>query len=214
MPSKQVIPRVQCIAITGGIASGKSFICTKIEAAGHRIFYCDPVAKHIIRTDPEVRKQLVALIGSELYDKDGMLVKPVLARWLCRGKTYSSQVDAIVHPRVAEAFRQQVEACPLPPASVKFPPLPIPACPTPILLDNLIQLPPQSVQFMECALLFESGFDRLVDLSVNIHVSREMQLRRLIERDKISPTQAQAWLDLQLSEPERLSRCNYYLINE
>ena len=94
------------IGITGGIGSGKSYICHQLEQTGHRIFYCDDEAKRIIRTHPDVMNELRALVGPEVYDANGGLNKSVLAAYLCRGRNYSQRVDRIVHPRVAEAFRQ------------------------------------------------------------------------------------------------------------
>lgn len=92
------------IGITGGIGSGKSYICHLLEQAGHRVFYCDEVAKHIIRVHPTVRRELTALVGKELYDTEGELLKPVLRAYLCQGTEYAARVNAIVHPRVAEAY--------------------------------------------------------------------------------------------------------------
>ena len=100
---------VMLVGITGGIGSGKSYVCRQLEAAGHPVFYCDDEAKRIIRTDAAVRRELSAVVGSEVYDAGGRLVKSVLAAWLCRGRDYAARVDAIVHPRVAAAFRERAE---------------------------------------------------------------------------------------------------------
>lgn len=241
---------VWCIGITGGIGSGKSFICRQLEAAGHPVFYCDPEAKRIIRTHPQVQAELTALIGSGLYDAQRQLVKSVLASYLCRGKAYASRVDAIVHPRVAEAFSLCVAQCvrqnalstapsdchqPLhgvQSASLhKSSALPaeclsavldassqtaVPASGRPVKLtvEQLAALPVGNVVFMECALLFESGFDKLVDCSVLVHVSAATQLSRLMLRDGISREQAQAWIDLQLSETDKLQRADFVIHNE
>lgn len=205
------------IGITGGIASGKSYVCAQLEQAGHTVFYCDSEAKHIIRTDPEVRRQLSQLVGSDLYDAQGQLVKSKLAAWLCKGKAHAAQVDAIVHPRVAEAFARCVAhhwEGGLPARHKE--PLLSPPFPRKQLdsLQQLITLPPQRVLFMECALLFESGFDRLVDSSLLIHVSAQTQLQRLMARDHISESKAQEWIALQFSEQQKLELADYVLDND
>lgn len=212
------------IGITGGIASGKSYVCAQLEQAGHTVFYCDSEAKRIIRTDPEVRRQLSRLVGSDLYDAQGQLVKSKLAAWLCKGKAHAAQVDAIVHPRVAEAFARRAAALSSDwegelPARLKehglpealFPPFPHKQLDS---VQQLICLPPQRVLFMECALLFESGFDRLVDCSLLIHVSASTQLQRLMARDHISESKAHEWMALQLSEEQKLERADYVLDND
>lgn len=225
------------IGITGGIASGKSYVCAQLEQAGHTVFYCDSEAKRIIRTDPEVRRQLSQLVGSDLYDAQGQLVKSKLAAWLCKGKAHAAQVDAIVHPRVAEAFARRASelsadwesglpAChkeyglsarqhdagrkPALPEAL-FPPFPHKQLDS---VQQLICLPPQRVLFMECALLFESGFDRLVDCSLLIHVSASTQLQRLMARDHISESKAHEWMALQFSEEQKLERADYVLDND
>ena len=215
-------PPVMLVGITGGIGSGKSYVCRQLEAAGHPVFYCDDEAKHIIRTDEAVRRELCALVGPGVYDAGGRLVKSVLAAWLCKGREYAAQVDAIVHPRVAAAFRRCAEAMSGASAkgsaaaghAVSVQPNQLSADGRHTDIGRLAALPVGSVLFMECALLFESGFDRLVHSSVLVHVSASTQLRRLMERDHISREKAQEWIDLQMSEAEKLRRATYVLCNE
>ncbi len=199
------------IGITGGIASGKSYVCARLAAAGHTIFYCDDVAKHIIRTDPAVKAVLKRVVGPSVYDAEGRLVKRVLAAWLCRGKAAAAQVDAIVHPRVAAAFREEVDA-----ANRRVEEIgePLPDLPREVTIETLAALPPRRVLFMECALLFESGFDRLVDRSVLVHVSAATQEERLMARDGIDRAAAREWIALQLSEDEKLRRADALLRND
>lgn len=170
--------------ITGGIASGKSAVCRLLHAMGHPVFYCDDEAKRIIRTDPDVRRELTAVVGEGVYDDEGRLVKSVLAAYICRGRDCSERVDAIVHPRVREAYkawhaRQTAETT-----------------------------------FMECALLFESGFDRLVDRTVLVHTHDEVRLARLMQRDGISRAQARKWMALQMTEEEKLARADIVISND
>lgn len=201
------------IGITGGIASGKSYLCHRLEDLGYRVFYCDDVAKQIIRSHPKVREELTALVGDNLYDRDGRLVKQVLAAYLCQGKKYSAQVDAIVHPRVAEAFHRECQqvlsednrtnlsfecfACEIDSKELTF--------------ELLSSLPQSQTIFMECALLFESGFDKLVDTSVLVHIPSSLQMERLMERDHISREKAEKWISLQLSEEEKMKRADYFI---
>ena len=71
---------------------------------GYPVFYCDDEAKRIIRGDAEVKAALRQIVGEEVYAPDGTLAKPVLAAHLCKGREAAAQVDAVVHPRVAQAF--------------------------------------------------------------------------------------------------------------
>lgn len=177
--------RCRRYGITGGIGSGKSHVCRLLEKAGHPVFYCDDVAKHIIRTDAAVRRELTALVGTALYDEtDGHLVKPVLAAYVCRGGGHAARVDAIVWPRVAAAFEAWCEE----------------------------QASP--VVFMECALLFESGFDRLTDFSVLVTAPEEVRIARVMERDGVSRSKAKEWMALQMPEQEKMARADLVIRND
>lgn len=213
--SLKSISGLTLLAVTGGIASGKSTVCHRLEDAGLSIFYCDDEAKRIIRSHPQVREELKALVGNEVYDAEGKLVKSVLAAYLCRGKECAKRVDAIVHPRVAEAWAARVKAHaaahPTPCCSTAWSTEGLPRC---VTVEDLCALPSASTLVMECALLFESGFDTLVDQSVLIHVTTHTQLTRLMQRDNISEAKAREWIALQLPEEEKMRRATFILCND
>lgn len=206
-------PGITCVGITGGIGSGKSYVCAQLEAAGHHVFYCDDEAKRIIRTDLDVRRQLKKIVCPDVYDAEGRLVKSVLAAYLCRGRKYAAQVDAVVHPRVAQAFTARAEA--LAAACTPKPEFTLPSFPQgQTTLEFLQQMPAGQTLFMECALLFESRFNLLVHHTVLVHVSAETQISRLMARDGICRSKAMEWISLQLDENEKLSLADTYIINE
>ena len=94
------------IAITGGIGSGKSYVCKLLEQRGISIYDCDSAAKRLMRTSPALRQQLSQLIGSETYDAEGRLDKAVVARFLlqseanrsCRLPVERLSMDGVRHP--------------------------------------------------------------------------------------------------------------------
>ena len=56
------------IGIAGGIGSGKSYVCQKIEQRGFEIYDCDRAAKRLIRQSADIRQRLISLIGPEAYE--------------------------------------------------------------------------------------------------------------------------------------------------
>ncbi len=172
------------IALTGGIGSGKSYVCRQLERLGYPVFYCDEEARRIVRTDPVVHDALVQLVGSRVYTPDGELCKPVLRDYLCGGQTNASQVDAIVHPRVGEAFGQWA------------------------VRQSSARV------FMECALLFEAGFNRYVDATILVSAPLEMRIARVMSRDGISRSKVLEWMALQMPEAEKARRADYIVLND
>ena len=92
------------VAITGGIGSGKTYVCRRLEAlGGSSVYDCDAAAKRIMRTSEAVRRQLISLVGPAVYDQQ-TLQKRVLAAYILRGEREKQAVNDIVHPAVAADF--------------------------------------------------------------------------------------------------------------
>ena len=175
----------QTLGVTGGIGSGKSYVCSILAQQGAPIFYADDAAKQIMRTHSAVQEELCALLGSEIYDAEGHLVKSVVAAYLCQGEAHSQRVNAIVHPRVEEAWREFVA-----------------------------QHADAPIIYMECALLFEVGWQRLVDKSLLVTCPEEERIARIMERDHIDHTTALKWIALQMPETEKQQLADIAIVND
>jgi len=165
------------IAITGGIGSGKSYVCRLLNQRGIEIYDCDAAAKRLMRDSLSLRRQLTALIGMEAYTAEGLLNKAAVAQFLLQSDTNAKAIDSIVHPAVAADFRQS------------------------------------GMQWMECAILFESGFDRLVDRVVVVTADTDVRIRRIMQRDNISEAKARQWIARQWAQEEVVRRADYVIRN-
>lgn len=93
-------------AITGGIGSGKSYVCRMLEKQlGIKIYDCDEGAKRLMATSTELQENLCRLIGSDAF-VDGRLNKPVVAQFLLQSESNKQAINAIVHPAVIADFYQ------------------------------------------------------------------------------------------------------------
>ena len=68
--------------------------------------------------------------------------------------------------------------------------------------------------WMECAILFESGFDRLVDKKILISAPIEIRIERIMERNNISRSKALEWIQRQWTENDVRKLCDYEIIND
>ncbi len=94
------------IGITGGIGSGKSYVCRCLTAKyGIEVYDCDAAAKRLIRTSPVIQQELTVLIGEETY-VDGQLNKAAMAHFLLQSEDHAKAIDAIVHPAVFRDFEE------------------------------------------------------------------------------------------------------------
>lgn len=93
------------IAITGGIGSGKSFVCKELNRRGIEVYDCDAAAKRLMREDEVLQHSLVQLVGEEVY-VNHVLQKPILAKFLLASEAHKQAVNDIIHPAVAHDFEQ------------------------------------------------------------------------------------------------------------
>ena len=168
------------IAITGGIGSGKSYVCRILEKQGIRVYDCDAEAKRLMRTDARLQTGLKKLVGEQVYSAEGVLQKPVLAQFLLAGEVNKQAVNDVVHPAVARDFEQS------------------------------------SYEWMESAILFDSGFYRRIHLDFVVCVTAPIPVRiqRIMQRDHIPAEKAQRWIDAVMPQEELAARSDFEIVND
>ena len=165
------------IAITGGIGSGKSYVCRLLEQRGIDIYDCDAAAKRLMRESEELKQCLRALVGEAVYDGDE-LNKAVMAQFLLGSEANARAVDRVVHPAVASDF---------------------------ILSGKT---------WMECAILFESGFQLLVDKVICVVAPLEVRIQRVMARDGISREKVLEWMQRQWPQEDVLLKSDLWIVND
>ena len=97
------IDKYPVVAITGGIGSGKSYVCRLFGERGIRVYDCDSAAKRLMHNSRHLQERLTHLIGPDTYI-DGHLNKAAVASFMMQSDDNVKAVNAIVHPAVAEDF--------------------------------------------------------------------------------------------------------------
>ena len=90
-------------AITGGIGSGKSYVCRMMQNIGIEVYDCDENARRLMLDDKTVREALIRLIGEDAYSGE-QLNKPVISKFLFESEENKNAINAIVHPAVIRDF--------------------------------------------------------------------------------------------------------------
>lgn len=85
------------VGITGGIGSGKSYVCKRLAKHGIKVYDCDDAAKRLIRESPTLQQQIKDLVGS--------LDKAAISRFLLSSETHQKALNNIVHPAVFQDFK-------------------------------------------------------------------------------------------------------------
>lgn len=172
--------------ITGGIGSGKSYVCKLLAERGITVYDCDSAAKRLMRTSADLRQQLTSLIGPDAYlpvshstgQDEWQLNKAAVAQFLLASEANAHAIDAVVHPAVFRDFEES------------------------------------GLQWMESAILFESGINRLVDRVIAVTAPEEIRIQRIMLRDGISREKAKEWMGRQWPQEEVRRRADFEIIND
>ena len=91
------------IGITGGIGSGKSYICKVLKQMGIPIYDCDSRAKSLYDKDLVLKREMINLLGERIYDTPtGTIDKRYLSEIIFSDKEMLKQVNDLVHPAVQQ----------------------------------------------------------------------------------------------------------------
>lgn len=158
------------IGITGGIGSGKSYVCKRLQRYGITVYDCDAAAKRLIRTSPDLQQHIIGLVGS--------LDKAAMSRFLLASDANQQAMNAIIHPAVFRDFETS------------------------------------DMQWMESAILFESGARQLVDKAVVVTAPLEVRIQRVMQRDGITREKAMQWISCQWSQDDVKAHADYEIVND
>ena len=95
------------IGLTGGIGSGKTTVSKIFNAFGVKVFNSDNVAKMLLNTNKEVRKEVIKLFG-DVYNNDGINSKKV-ASIVFNNSESLNKLNQIIHPKVNDEFIKWVK---------------------------------------------------------------------------------------------------------
>lgn len=96
------------VGVTGGIGSGKSTVCRMWAKWGAYVINADDLAKQVMVSDPEIKKQLVDTFGETTFLDDGELNRPFLASEAFE-KGRVKELNEIVHPKLPDAAMKKMK---------------------------------------------------------------------------------------------------------
>ncbi len=95
---------MKLVGLTGGIGSGKTLVAQLFETFGIPVFYADEEAKKLYDANDRLRTQLMALLGSDIYE-GGQLQRKVMAVRIFSDVSLLEKVNHLVHPLLDECFK-------------------------------------------------------------------------------------------------------------
>ena len=171
------------IGITGGIGSGKSTVCRVFSVMGIPVFEADKVARKLMDTDEEIHEKLVRLFGAAVYLPDQTVNRKYLAGIVFKDPSLLAKLNEIIHPVVRKTFFDWCER----------------------------QKSPYIIH--EAAILFESGFYKMMDKTITVVTSEDERIHRVMKRDGITMELVKERIKNQWSDEERMKLADFVIGN-
>ncbi len=143
------------IGITGGIASGKSNVCTVIRELGYPVIDCDEITRKNYEINGKIYNVVLERFGKDFLLDDGNIDRKKLGKLVFNNSSAKMLLNSITHPIIKEELLSEIS---------KY-------------NDGLV--------FVEIPLLYEAKFDSLCDKVICVFLSQKYQVERLMEREGI-----------------------------
>lgn len=150
------------------------------------VYYADKRAKWLMNTNPELKRNIISLLGNKAYAKDELNSKYV-AQVVFNNKGILEKLNALVHSKVATDFKTWC---------------------------TQQEKPDNKFVIEEAAILFESGAYKKMDKNILVVAPEKLRIKRVVERDKISEQEIKKRISNQESTEKLEALADFIIIND
>ena len=173
------------VGLTGSIGVGKSFVASIFLELGCHVLDADQTAREVVMPDTPGLKALTEAFGEEILTADGTLERTRLGAIVFNDETQRQRLNQILHPFI---IARQDE-----------------------IMNAWEAEDPDGIGIIDAALMIESGGYRRFDKLIVVHCRPEVQLERLMLRDKLSRDEALRRINSQMPQEEKQKFADYLI---
>ena len=172
---------MKVIGITGGIASGKSFVSSVVKKTGYPVIDADNISRELSKKDGSVYNAIVRTFGESYLDSNKEIDRQKLGSLIFNDKQAKELLNSISHPLIVEEMERQ------------------------------ISLAKSDLVFVDVPLLYESGLQNIFNKIICVYLPRKIQIERLMNRDNISYEYAVKKIESQLSLEQKKNMADFVI---
>jgi len=178
------------VGITGGIGSGKTTVARYFETLGHKVIYLDDIAKKIMLENSQVRNELTAQFGSDVFSQSGELNSELISKIVFNPEDKDGhalmRLNKIVHPKTIDAMISLVED---------------------------YEKNNEKIVFIESAILFETELDEGFDYIITVFATQEIAIERTLNRTALTKSEIELRMKFQMKNEEKAGLSDFIIDN-
>ena len=167
------------VALTGGIASGKSQVSALLEGYGCFIVDLDIIAREVVEPGTSGLNELIENFGNSILSNDGTLNRKYLRDELFKKGRNRALIEQVLHPKILQKMKDAMDAC------------------------------TKGIVIVVVPLLVEKNLWHPFDRAIVVDCEIDNQIKRLMNREQIDQSKAEAMLLAQASREQRLKLNDY-----
>ncbi|MBV9406783.1 MAG: dephospho-CoA kinase [Acidobacteriaceae bacterium] len=173
------------VGLTGGYATGKTFVARELERLGCHLIYADKLGHQVLLPDGEAYRPVVDAFGPEILDPNGLIDRKKLAAIVFASPELLDKLSCFVHPAVIRLEQQMLEA--------------------------IRNQDSHAIAVIEAAILIETERFKVFDRLIVTVCDPETQIARAMKRDHVTREQACARIGKQLPNEEKIRHAQYVI---
>jgi dephospho-CoA kinase len=173
------------VGLTGSIAVGKSHVSKLLAKFGCHVLDADQTAREVVAPGTQGLAEIVAAFGPEVLRDDGTLDRARLGAVVFADEQARLRLNALLHPLIMRAQDEWLSAC--------------------------AAADPQGIGVIDAALMIESGGYRRFDKLIVVHCRPEVQLERLMRRERLTREAAEQRIAAQMSQAEKMRYADFLI---
>ncbi|MGX6443005.1 dephospho-CoA kinase [Neobacillus sp. K501] len=174
------------IGLTGGIASGKSTVSNMLKEMNITVVDADIEARLAVEKGEPAYQKIIREFGKEILLENDEIDRQKLGSIIFHDVEKRHLLNSIVHPEVRNRMNNKIES------AIKG---------------------GEQVVILDIPLLFESKLTHMVQKTILVYVDREVQLKRLMERNSLSLEEAEARIKSQMPLSEKVALADAVIDN-
>jgi dephospho-CoA kinase len=176
------------IAVTGGIGSGQTTVCSFFQKWHCKVINADKKAHEVIQRNKKLQNELTKVFGKDIFGKDKKLNRQLLAERAFKDELHTRKLNQLVHPRMVEVIVEEMEQARF---SKRYP-----------------------LVIIDAALVYEISIESMFDAVVVVNAPIKLRQQRVKERDGMSRKQFLERSEKQIPLEDKVKWTDFVIEND